>query len=424
VLVTAENGTTKTYTVTVTRAAAPALSSNTNLASLTASAGSLSPSFNQNTTSYSLSVANGVASTTVTPTLADTKASVRVNGSAASSGSASSSLALNVGANAITVLVTAENGTTKTYTVTVTRAAPVTPEPTLNQGLVGYWALDGDLNDLSGGDHHGTGRGSAPIAYAAAQFGQGVDLNGINQFVEITGGPESDFAGESMSLSAWFRVDAFTVNWQALIAKGESGNWRTHRRDNTNGMAFSAGPGNNDTPDSRVNVRDGKLHHLVAVARDGEGSELWIDGELVASTDNTEIENNNRRVFFGDNPDAVGRFWNGFIDDVGIWGRALDPAEIALIWNDGNGKSLADLSGAGGDSFQITDIQHIAGVPRKIRTTWQSEPGATYVLEQSTDMIFWQAFGGDLPSDGTTTSVEVELPSPPREELYLRAKRK
>jgi LEA14-like dessication related protein len=61
---------------------------------------------------------------TVTPTLSDVLASVKVNGVTVASGSSSSAIALSVGSNVITTVVTAQNGTTtKTYTITVTRAA-------------------------------------------------------------------------------------------------------------------------------------------------------------------------------------------------------------------------------------------------------------------------------------------------------------
>ena len=123
IVVTAENGTTtKTYTVTVTRAA----SSNSNLSALAISATSLSPQFGATTTSYSANVGVGIGSTRVTPTVADSTASVTVNGIGVTSGSASGDVALDPGVNTISVVVTAQNGATKTYTITVTRALPST----------------------------------------------------------------------------------------------------------------------------------------------------------------------------------------------------------------------------------------------------------------------------------------------------------
>ncbi|WP_213413342.1 cadherin-like beta sandwich domain-containing protein, partial [Xylanibacillus composti] len=118
--VSAEDGTTtKTYTVTVVRAA----SSDADLSNLALSGGSLSPAFASSTITYTSSVGNEVNSLTVTPTVADSTATVTVNGTAVTSGSASDPIPLSVGDNPITVVVTAEDGTTKTYTVTVTRAA-------------------------------------------------------------------------------------------------------------------------------------------------------------------------------------------------------------------------------------------------------------------------------------------------------------
>ncbi|MNU31256.1 Serine-aspartate repeat-containing protein F precursor [compost metagenome] len=122
-IVTAQDGsTTKTYTVTVTRAA----SSNNNLSALSTSSGSLSPVFNPATTGYTVSIAAGIASITVTPTTAVGTASITVNGVAVSSGAASGAIAMNPGSNTVTVDVTAQNGATKSYTLTITRALPST----------------------------------------------------------------------------------------------------------------------------------------------------------------------------------------------------------------------------------------------------------------------------------------------------------
>jgi Cadherin-like beta sandwich domain/Fibronectin type III domain len=118
-VVTAQNGTTRTYTLTVTRGA----NTNANLSSLVASAGTLTPAFTAATTAYAVSVPNATTSITLTPTLSDATATVRINGAVVASGSASAPVSLNVGANTIAAVVTAQNGTTRTYTLTVTRGA-------------------------------------------------------------------------------------------------------------------------------------------------------------------------------------------------------------------------------------------------------------------------------------------------------------
>lgn len=96
----------------VTINAQPTASSNNNLSSLSISPGSLSPSFSAGTTSYRASVSNSTTNVAVSAKAADSKAKVAVWGNTG----------LSVGNNTITVQVTAENGSKKTYTITVNRA--------------------------------------------------------------------------------------------------------------------------------------------------------------------------------------------------------------------------------------------------------------------------------------------------------------
>ncbi|RXT03692.1 cadherin-like beta sandwich domain-containing protein, partial [Ammoniphilus sp. CFH 90114] len=117
VVVTAQDDTKKTYTITITRAP----SSNADLSNLTLSQGTLAPAFDAGVLTYSASVGNAVTDVDVTATIADANAKLQIDGKEATSGLASN-VSLNVGENLISIEVTAQDGTSKTYTVTVTRA--------------------------------------------------------------------------------------------------------------------------------------------------------------------------------------------------------------------------------------------------------------------------------------------------------------
>lgn len=97
-------------------------SSDATLSGLSLSAGALSPSFSAATNNYSASVNFDVSSVTVTPVVNESHATVTVNGSSVASGSASQAIALNVGSNTISVVVSAQDGTTRGYSISVTRA--------------------------------------------------------------------------------------------------------------------------------------------------------------------------------------------------------------------------------------------------------------------------------------------------------------
>lgn len=97
-----------------------AISTDASLKALSVNNGTLSPKFATGTTSYTVSVANSVSSIKVSATATDANAKVTGTGTKT----------LSVGKNTINIKVTAEDGkTTKTYTITVTRAA-ATPTPT------------------------------------------------------------------------------------------------------------------------------------------------------------------------------------------------------------------------------------------------------------------------------------------------------
>ena len=134
IAVTAEDAdATGTYTVTVNRAAAGA-SGNADLTGLTIGTGTLSPGFNKDVASYTALVPTGTTTIDVVatahadaapPVVTSNKGSGKVPvNSTLDNNVATHTVTLDLGANVITAKVTAANfETTKTYTLTVTRAA-------------------------------------------------------------------------------------------------------------------------------------------------------------------------------------------------------------------------------------------------------------------------------------------------------------
>ncbi len=227
----------------------------------------------------------------------------------------------------------------------------------LKKDLKSYWSFDGNLKDGTANKFDGSENGTAPIAFVAGKFGKAIELDGIDQFVQIEGGDPDDlsFGGDNISsftISGWFKVGTFDKSWEALVMKGENNNWRLHRHGGDQGLAFHSGGG--DTPIGTPpadNINDGNWHHFAAVSDQdvvNYGTGLYIDGVLsatIASKPNTTA--NGKRVMIGDNPDARGRYWNGQVDDVAMWSRALNEAEIAKLYNGGAGTSVSSLLGNG-----------------------------------------------------------------------------
>ena len=214
--VTAEDGeTAKTYTVTVTRAAPP-LSSDATLSGLDLSGVDFG-AFDPATTGYAAEVDNGVTETTVTATVNDDGASytVKLDGVADSDGV----IPLVVGSNVITVEVTAEDGnTTRTYTVTVTRAAPDEPEPEPPP------SSPPDAPERPTGEV--TGRGQVQLDWndaAGAEFYQVRFCCGNQDWVELpTDGIEIVIDGSGATLSNLPDYGTYHFSVRAGNAAGES----------------------------------------------------------------------------------------------------------------------------------------------------------------------------------------------------------
>lgn len=112
VTVTAEDGTTKTYSVTVIRSSEKSKSSNANLSNLGIKPNDFT-GFKTGTTEYSVSVPNDVEKIEVYASKAENAQTIEGTGIKT----------LNEGTNKFDVTVTAENGNKKTYSITVIRLA-------------------------------------------------------------------------------------------------------------------------------------------------------------------------------------------------------------------------------------------------------------------------------------------------------------
>ncbi|MGR3985128.1 MAG: cadherin-like beta sandwich domain-containing protein, partial [Gammaproteobacteria bacterium] len=120
IVVTAQNGNTKTYLVIVTRAKSP--DATLSALEITPNTVTLAPGFSPEKTAYTDTVGHAVAQITITPTSNHADAVVTID-SMMVARDADFDKALEVGVNTIEIIVTAPDGNaTKTYTLKITRA--------------------------------------------------------------------------------------------------------------------------------------------------------------------------------------------------------------------------------------------------------------------------------------------------------------
>jgi hypothetical protein len=222
------------------------------------------------------------------------------------------------------------------------------------QGPTGWWAMNETaqsspltVTDLSGGGRNGTGSPAPAVNQDSARstLGRSYRFDGIDDRVMIPNNAAFD-GSNVMTLSAWFRVNAFDKTWQTLVAKGDSA-WRISRYENTNQLAFDSNhaSGFNSIVTS-TNVNNGQWHHVVGIW-DGSRKYLYLNGilEAVSLPINSPINTNIFNFGIGENPQFTGRHWNGWIDEVAFFDRAIDVTEVQRQYLSGVGARIAFSGG-------------------------------------------------------------------------------
>ena len=196
--------------------------------------------------------------------------------------------------------------------------------------LVGWWKLDettGTVAADAGGNHHaGTLVGNP--TWARGAVGGALELDGQGDYVDLATGPDFDITGQ-ITVAAWVKVNAFDVDWQAIVTKGDTA-WRLSR-DQGNTLHFACTGLWPEWVRGSVNVHDGQWRH-VAGTYDGNELRLYVDGKLdVSAKTQGAINVNAYPVYIGENSEHSGRGWHGLIDDVRLYSYALSDVEIKAL---------------------------------------------------------------------------------------------
>jgi concanavalin A-like lectin/glucanase superfamily protein/putative zinc finger protein len=200
--------------------------------------------------------------------------------------------------------------------------------------LVGHWKLEaqrsGVAGDSSGNDLSGMLQGDP--AWVSGRIGQGVELDGDGDYVDLGSKPEFNLVHQ-ISVACWIKVNAFDKEWQALVTKGDL-SWRLSRGLENN-LHFGCTGMWPEWVHGKKNVNDGQWHH-VAGTFDGNKLSLYVDGQLDVSAaimgGPRKIHITDEPVLIGANSQQEGRNWNGLVDEVRIYNYALSVEEIQALY--------------------------------------------------------------------------------------------
>ena len=209
----------------------------------------------------------------------------------------------------------------------------------LYNGLLGWWRLDessGNALDSSGNDYQGTVNGATQDV--TGHIRTAYDFDGVNDNVDITdSGLMTSLQGLSaFTVSFWAAVTSYEAD-EAAFGMGEEGtndvlSIYPYQDGGKKGDQIEVWyDGESIIAESNTTPADGSFHNFVFVQTSATEHEIFIDG-VSAGTDTTSktLAASTDIVNIG-SYDGNEEYFDGIVDHVQIWDRALTDAEVDLL---------------------------------------------------------------------------------------------
>jgi gliding motility-associated-like protein len=211
------------------------------------------------------------------------------------------------------------------------------PSGTLANGLVGYWPFCGNANDLSGNGNHGSVTGATLSTDRLGNAKSCYSFDGIGDYINCGSGSTLRIT-KSITISAWIYANNFNTD-HGIVSNFYNG----AGYDLVISSPFSVPPldkvrwMNQGVFLYGNSIKANRWYHLVTIFDASiKMKYIYLDGVLIASGSSTVgiLDNSTIDLFLGAHlPNIVNYWsWDGKLDDIGIWNRALTQQEISSLY--------------------------------------------------------------------------------------------
>lgn len=303
------------------------------------------------------------------------------------------------------------------FATTMALVFSTTARADLLNGLVGYWPFDGDAKDYSGNGNHGTTHGvsltndrhgnSGGAYYFGGYYDNGFKNEG---YISVPNSSSLHAIGHSFTFASWVRIDAWCLAngdggtyhdyWVSILCKGYANRQyglQFQSYDNVENCWVGA-----DSVFPAV-VPGLKSWHHVAVTDDGTQLVEYVDGIFVSSGNiGGVISRNSESLYIGKDKPGDLEYFNGAIDDLTIYNRALSSSEIRALYN--GGLRVCRISFAANDGTERKEEEKVlAGAKLKL-------PASLFCREDYVFQGWATSAGGEVAyADGAEVTVTGDM---------------
>lgn len=223
--------------------------------------------------------------------------------------------------------------------ITATMFAQV-PTYVPNNGLLGWWPFTGSANDLSGNGNNGTVNGATLTTDRFGLSNQAYNFNGVSNYIQIDSSILNN-VNLSHSISFWFNA-GYTGHTIDIINDRFGSSYDIKYRfsiDSINQGRLTyfnyKSPGTSNQILTPTVINNNQWYNAILTYDQANSKAIiYINGIVVDSLNAVFLQNTNS------NPTTIGRltgpvthyYFNGEIDDIGMWNRALTQQEITNLY--------------------------------------------------------------------------------------------
>ncbi len=205
-------------------------------------------------------------------------------------------------------------------------------------GLVGWWRLNGDGVDSSQNANNGTTNATTSEVGQNSQPNQALGFtSAATSSVVIPSTPALNTDPQTFSM--WIRPTSWSSPTASTILAKRGGSTNGYFIAYLNGSSSlifdcgASGGGNRYTPGYAPPLNT--WTHIVFTCSQNTGVALYVNGVLTgtprSSVDRSAMELSTATLRFGQDPSGGALLWNGSLDDIRLFNRVLTPTEIAAL---------------------------------------------------------------------------------------------
>jgi hypothetical protein len=222
-------------------------------------------------------------------------------------------------------------------------ANPCLPSYVPTNGLVGWWPFCGNANDESGNGNNGTTKnGVALTVDRNGNANSAYSFDGVDDYISVPYNSSLDVT--SVSICGWINVSTLSANVQGLVSRwnqtGTPCNAYCTSIDLTSKFTGACTQYVNTVLFANNSITTNNWYHFTYVHDPSVGGKVYLNGALESSNSITgAICSSVSDLLIGaqnnTSSSSIWRYFHGSLDDIGIWNRALTPAEITNIYQSG-----------------------------------------------------------------------------------------